>query len=140
MKTVHFHQRDYVPASHEDPRAPGVWKKMLLTREDFQAGHLQMLNWARLPVGQAFAAHYHEDLQELFLIVSGEAEITVGTATTILRRGDLVSVAPGEIHRMRNLGDTDVEYVVLGIAAGVGGKTVVVPQPGASTGQSEPEA
>jgi mannose-6-phosphate isomerase-like protein (cupin superfamily) len=126
MQTVYFHQRDYVPASHEDPLAPGVWKKILLGREDVQAGRVQMVNWARLPVGQAFAPHYHEDLQEIFVIVSGQAEITAGTETAVLRRGDVVSIAPREVHQMRNCGDTDVEYVVLGIAAGVGGKTVVV--------------
>ena len=82
MQIVRGDETVLVPASHENPLAPGVWKKVLFQKAAFQAGAVQMINWARLPAGNRFAAHYHEDLQEVFLIVHGEAEMTVAGRTS----------------------------------------------------------
>ena len=89
---------------------------------------VQMVNWAKLPVGNCFAAHYHEDMEEIFVIVHGVARMVVGEETAILRHGDTVLVAAREVHQMWNHGEEDVEYLVVGIAAGTGGQTVVVDQ------------
>ena len=126
MKTIHAADRPFVPASHENPLSPGVWKKVLLQKADLQAGTVQMVNWAKLPKGKGFAAHYHEDMQEVFIIIQGVTEITVGSETVVLRRGDTIVIDPREVHEMRNLGDEDAEYFALGISAGVGGRTIVV--------------
>jgi mannose-6-phosphate isomerase-like protein (cupin superfamily) len=126
MKTILSADRPLVAASHENPLAPGAWKKVLFERADFQAGVVQMVNWARLPVGKGFAAHYHEDLQEIFIIICGVAELTAGPETVVLRRGDAVLIDPREVHQMRTQGDEEVEYLVVGISAGQGGRTVVV--------------
>jgi len=115
-----------VPASHENPLAPGVWKKVLFGKAEFQPGRVQMVNWARLPAGSQFAAHYHEDMQEVFVIVQGVAEMTVSGQTAELRRGDAILVDVREVHQMRALGTDDVEYVVFGVASGQEGRTVVV--------------
>ena len=126
MKTIRSEDHAFVPASHEDPLAPGVLKKVLLQKDELQPGTVQMMNWAKLPVGNSFAAHYHEDMQEIFIIVHGVTKITVGTETVVLRRGDAIVIDAAEVHRMWNHGDQDAEYVVVGITAGTGGRTVVV--------------
>ncbi len=126
MKIILATDKSFVPASHEDPLAPGVWKKVLLQREELQSGTLQMINWARLPAGNSFSAHYHEDMQEIFIIMAGEAEMVVAGQEVILRRGDTIAIDRREIHRMSNRGSEDVEYVVVGITGNEGGKTVVV--------------
>jgi len=51
-----------------------------------------MVNWASLGAGKQFARHYHEDMQEIFIIVQGEAEITVGDESATLCRGDAVVI------------------------------------------------
>jgi mannose-6-phosphate isomerase-like protein (cupin superfamily) len=127
MKIVRAADGSFIPASHENPLAPGVWKKILFEKASFQLGQIQMVNWARLPVGHAFAAHYHEDMQEVFIIVQGVAEMTVAGQSAELGRGDAILIDAGEVHRMRNLGGDDVEYVVFGVASGHDGRTVVVP-------------
>ncbi len=126
MKVIRSADKTYVPASHEDPLAPGVWKKVLFARDELQPGTVQMINWARLPAGSSFAAHYHEDMQEIFIIVAGEAEMVVSGETIVLVRGDSIAIDHGEVHRMYNRGSVDVEYVVVGITSNKGGKTVIV--------------
>ena len=87
-----------------------------------------MVNWARLPPGKQFAAHYHEDMQEIFVVIQGTARIVVAAETATLHPGDAVRIDPREVHRMENLGDQDVEYLAVGISSQQGGRTVVVDQ------------
>ena len=47
----------FVPASHEDPKNPGVLKRVIATQQNLQAGQVQMLNCAQLPVGSSFQPH-----------------------------------------------------------------------------------
>jgi mannose-6-phosphate isomerase-like protein (cupin superfamily) len=116
----------FVPASHEDPLKPGVLKRVIATKEQFQAGHVQMLNWARLPAGSSFQLHYHEDMQEIFVLLKGHVEMQCGVQHTIMNPGDTVIVSAREPHQMRNTGGDVAEYLVFGISSGQGGKTVVI--------------
>ena len=126
MKIFRGAERNFVPASHENSASPGVWKKVLATHSDFQPGRVQMINWAKLPAGNRFAAHYHEDMQEVFIIIQGQAEMIVNAETLTLGCGDAILIEPREIHVMRSIGREDTEYVVVGVSTGVGGRTVVV--------------
>lgn len=126
MEVIRGSQIDFVPASHEDPTNPGVLKRVLATRDDFSAGRIQMLNWARLPKASSFAAHYHEDMQETFVILTGKVEMVVGEEAVELNAGDAILIDDHEIHQMHNRSDHDVEYIVFGVAREKGGKTIVV--------------
>lgn len=126
MRFIPFDASPFVPAGHENPLAPGVLKKVLAAKADLQPGCIQMINWARMGSGKQFARHYHEDMQEIFVILSGEAEITVGSETATMRRGDTVVIDAREVHQMRTLGAEDVDYLAIGITSEAGGKTVVV--------------
>jgi mannose-6-phosphate isomerase-like protein (cupin superfamily) len=126
MKTIASAGLSFVPAGHENPLSPGVLKKILLEKSDLQPGRVQMVNWASLGAGNKFARHYHEDMQEIFIIVQGRAEITVGAVTATLRRGDAVVIDPREVHQMLNSGMETVEYLAIGMTSEAGGKTVVV--------------
>lgn len=126
MKLIPFDGNSFVPAGHEHPTAPGVLKKVLAAKADLQPGRVQMINWARMGVGKQFTRHYHEDMQEIFVIVAGEAEITVGVETATIRCGDAVVIDAREVHQMRNIGEQDVDYLAIGITSEAGGETVVV--------------
>ena len=117
---------EFVAASHEDPKNPGVLKRVLATKDDLMDGRVQMMNWASLPAGSSFQAHYHEDMQETFIILSGRVEMTVDGEVTALDPGDAILIEPREVHSMKNVTDRDLEYIVVGISTGQGGKTVVV--------------
>ena len=125
MNVIRGSQIRFIPAAHEDANNPGVLKRVLATRDDLLGGRVQMLNWARLPGGRAFRPHYHEDMEEIFIVVSGRAEITIDDGHESLEPGDAVLVPIGSVHTMKNVGKDDVEYLVVGITSGEGGKTIV---------------
>ncbi len=125
MKIIRSGQLQFIPASHEDPKAPGVLKKVLLQRDDFVDGKVRMINWALLPAGKSFRAHYHEDMEEVFIILKGMAMIRIDKEEAVLEKEDVVVVPIGKVHEMKNIGEEDIEYIVVGISEGKGGKTVV---------------
>lgn len=126
MNIIRSHEREYIPASHENPDAPGVLKKVLLRRDELIQGGVQMINWALLPRGNAFQPHYHEDMEEIFIIIKGTARITIDNEEEMLSAGDTVVIPVRSVHVMEAAGEDDVEYIALGISQGKGGKTVVV--------------
>ena len=69
MRRVLFDDQQFTASGHEDPSDPGVWKKVLFRRDELQPGRVQMVNWALLPAGSTFAPHYHEDMQEIFIVL-----------------------------------------------------------------------
>lgn len=126
MKVIRFSRLHFISASHEDKDNPDVWKKVLLKNKDLINGRVQMVNWAKLPVGRTFRAHYHEDMQEIFVILSGQVKIRGGNEETVLEKGDAVVIPPRLSHKMTNLVDHDVEYLVIGITQNKDGKTIIV--------------
>ena len=126
MQIIRGDQIEFVPASHEDPRDPGVLKRVLATKNHLIDGRVQMVNWSRLPVGKSFQAHYHEDMQEVFIVLNGTVEMTVTDMTCTLDGGDAILIAPREVHSMKNVSEHDVDYIVFGISSGQGGRTINV--------------
>lgn len=128
MRFVAANDVAYEPAGHESPTDPGVWKKVLLVKDDLQVGRVQMINWAKLPAGNRFAPHYHEDMQEVFVMMTGRVRLRVDERELDMGPEDTVLIDAREVHEMYNPGDEDAEYLAIGIARTANGRTVVVAQ------------
>ena len=126
MKVIRGSEIEFEPASHEDPQNPGVLKRVLARKNELLKGQVQMVNWSRLPQGSSFQSHFHEDMQEVFVILGGPVEMIVNDQVVQLAEGDAILIQPREIHRMKNLSEGPVDYLVFGISTEEGGKTVVV--------------
>lgn len=125
MQVIRLDGLPKVPASHEDPADPGVVKQILLKRDDFPPGRIQMINWSTLLPGKSFRPHYHEAMDEVFIILNGQVEIVVGKEKVTLGKGDAVVIEENVVHVMKNLTNREVSYIAIGIARREGGKTVV---------------
>lgn len=75
-----------------------------LDNEDVQSGLWQ------LAPGATYHGHKH-DAPEIYYIVSGEADWTVGDETRRVKPGTAIYTKPGKVHRMVNAGDDIVEAV-----------------------------
>jgi len=126
MKIIRLEELEFVPAGHEDPKSPGVIIKVILKERDLQTGHLQMINWAKMAEGNSFRPHYHEDMEEIFIILKGNVRIQIQGEEAILGKEEVVVVPMGQVHEMKNIGDQEVEYIVIGISQGKGGKTILI--------------
>lgn len=114
------------PASHEDPHDPGVVKQVLFHRNELPKGTIQMINWSTLLPGKTFQNHFHEAMDEIFIILNGHVKISMNNEVEILIKGDAVVVPANHHHAMTNMGENPVHYIALGIVVGEGGRTVIV--------------
>lgn len=115
MKIVRLHDLSKVRASHEDPKNTGVLKQILYRRDDLTSGRIQMVNWATLLPGKSFSEHQHEDMDEIFIMLHGKVEITIGNEREILEKGDTVVVPEASVHSMKNLTDKEVLFIAMGV-------------------------
>lgn len=127
MKKVSFHDLKFVPASHEDFQDPGSLKKVLFRFSDLNSKtKVQMINWARILAGKSFREHYHEDMDEIFILLAGTVRITIGQETDTFSKGDAVFIPMKTKHTMENMSETDIDYIAIGLSLGKNGKTVLL--------------
>jgi len=117
MKKVNESSREWEPATHEDPKDPGVWKKVIVQHEEVDSkSKLMMVNLCRVPVGKTHKAHFHETMEEIFYFTRGEGQVKINDEIEDVAFGDRVIVPAKSVHQVKNTGDVELEYVGLGIA------------------------
>ena len=85
------------------------WKTLVGGNEGDQLDQadVQFGRWQLAP-GATYHAHRH-DAPEIYYIVSGEAEWTVGSETRRVGPGATIHTEPGQIHKMVNVTDKPVD-------------------------------
>lgn len=81
-----------------------------------------LTNWAYvdhlvLPPGVSEGLHRHAGVEEVYYVIGGSGEASVGSETAAIRKGDAVPLQLNDPHAFRNAGTEDLELMILGIAA-----------------------
>lgn len=86
------------------------------------------INAVVLPPGIETGRHYHDRQQEVYFLHEGRIEMEFGDgATHVLEPGGVARVDAATVRRVRNIGDADAVYVVVGGADGYVGRDGRVP-------------
>jgi quercetin dioxygenase-like cupin family protein len=86
------------------------------------------MNAIVLPPGIETGRHYHDTQQEVYFVHAGRVEMEFGDgATQLLEAGGIARVDPSTVRRVRNAGDVDAVYVVVGGNDGYVGRDGRVP-------------
>jgi mannose-6-phosphate isomerase-like protein (cupin superfamily) len=80
-----------------------------------------LTNWSYvdhlvLPPGASEGRHRHQGVEELYYVMSGEAQMFLNGESTTLHPGDIVPILLKEVHSFSNAGQEDLELMVVGIA------------------------
>jgi len=59
----------------------------------------------RHPPGTSSREHYHTKAEEVYYVLAGQGEIRVDGETQPLRPGDIVTIIPGQRHKVWQRGD-----------------------------------
>ena len=87
------------------------------------------MNAIVLPAGIETGRHYHERQQEVYFLHAGRIEMEFGDGgKQTLEPGGIARVDASTVRRIRNVGEGDAVYVVVGGADGYVGRDGVVPQ------------
>ncbi|MGB1580485.1 MAG: cupin domain-containing protein [Nevskiales bacterium] len=69
---------------------------------------------ARVPPGVTTRWHVLDDITERYLMLEGEGEAELGDAPPQwVGPGDVVTIAPGQRQRIRNIGKTDLVFLAV---------------------------
>ncbi|RLS31493.1 MAG: cupin domain-containing protein [Planctomycetota bacterium] len=71
----------------------------------------QSLAEARLAPGMATTPHHHKVTEEIYYILSGEAEMTLATKTQRVGPGDAIAIPPGDRHSIRTIGNVELVFL-----------------------------
>ncbi|OGD84216.1 hypothetical protein A2165_03570 [Candidatus Curtissbacteria bacterium RBG_13_40_7] len=117
LKKINQRNRQWEPGSHEDPKNPGVYKKVLIRHEeaDPKSG-LMMFQLCKIPPKTTHVAHSHPTMDEIFYFTQGKGEIEINKEIEKVNAGDRIIVPAGHIHQIRNLGKTELKFIGLGVA------------------------
>ena len=72
------------------------WRDRLISRED---AAIEPAAWAHAVDIDGAKAHYHKVATELYYVLDGSGTVTLNGAEHEVRRGSLVHIPPGIIHR-----------------------------------------
>jgi mannose-6-phosphate isomerase-like protein (cupin superfamily) len=64
-----------------------------------------------IPPGKSSELHYHHKTEESYFILKGEAWMEIDQKEFSLRRGQTCLIQPGEVHRILNKGDENLEFL-----------------------------
>ncbi len=65
----------------------------------------QSLAEARVAPGQTIAAHYHRRTEEIYYILRGQGQMTIGDESQAVGPGDAIAIPPGAVHQIVNIGN-----------------------------------
>lgn len=75
-----------------------------------------------LPPGASLASRTQPDMSEVYYVIAGAGEVTVGTQTAALATGDAVPVDLNVTRAIRQTGDRPLELMVIGVARDLAAK------------------
>ena len=82
-----------------------------------------------LPAGVETGFHAHERQQELYFVHAGEIEFEFGDgAKHVLGPGGLARVDPPAYRKLKNVGESDAVYVIVGAEGGYVGRDGIAPE------------
>ncbi|NJB86778.1 quercetin dioxygenase-like cupin family protein [Lewinella marina] len=82
------------------------------------AGQLTMIEETNDP-GVMIPPHIHDNEDEIFRVLEGELELTVGDQTTILRAGDMAFGPRGVAHSWKTVGEGKTRVILTAFPSGI---------------------
>ena len=79
----------------------------------------------RMPPHTEEDMHFHHRSKQFFYILSGEVEMRFRQESKHLTAGTGIEIEPGEAHQMRNVSDTDAEFIVISAPKSHGDKEII---------------
>jgi len=99
-----LHATIVTPEQAEPIKPFGLDMKVLLTTEATRGAISVIMGWHK--PGEGPPDHVHFNQEEVFFIVEGTYELTVGDRTSTVGPGTIVFIPRNVVHRFRSVGDT----------------------------------
>lgn len=109
MKVLNFADVTALPVSHNEK----IQKQVVLGYHEI--GNISTLARSVFPPGEIVGEHNHTDLDEVFIVQSGEGQIEIAGQSFKLEPGTCAVVEAGEMHCLKNTGKIELVLQYFGI-------------------------
>lgn len=92
-----------------DSSHPGQSKKVIFLSSELSSAVTQVA-YSEFRAGDSVEEHSHESMEEVFLILDGECEVILDGVLHLLKKDDVIKIAPKIKHKLKALRDTKVYY------------------------------
>ncbi len=98
----------------EKPHAATVRSWRVLNGDTIKNPNLQFVDDDIVPPGYAIKSHV-DNSDEVYYILTGKGEMTIGNETTAASEGDVFHIPPNTPHSMQNTGKRDLRFICMAI-------------------------
>ncbi len=91
-----------------------IFKKVFIGKGEIPK--LMMFSTATFKPNDFVETHSHNTMFEVFYIKKGKAEFTINDKKYIVKKGNCITIEPGELHSQKNPFNKDVTWLYFGIA------------------------
>lgn len=95
---LHLSDIPFRPTSHVDDQGRAIMKQQFV--EPFAIPRMTGFSVATFRPGQTVQSHAHENMVELFYVLSGTGVVQINEKVTSLTTGHFFAVVPGELHSL----------------------------------------
>ena len=103
-----------IQASSHDGTGPvnlyEIWQ-----REDFQS-NIDFIDRVVIPPKSTVGYHQHGNNEEMYIVLSGRAEMTIEGKAITVNTGDMILNPPKGCHGLQNHSDKDVDLLVIQVS------------------------
>jgi quercetin dioxygenase-like cupin family protein len=92
-------------------------RQVLITPEHLTTPHFEMMTKAYLSPGFSFDWHDHKDVDEMFIVLSGQGNFYWQDEITGYKAGDIVTIPANTTHKITAEGDMDSEFYFVRVKA-----------------------
>jgi mannose-6-phosphate isomerase-like protein (cupin superfamily) len=86
----------------------------IFDNQDFQT-NCHFVDYAVVPPGASIGLHRHKRSEEIYILIAGSALMTLNGVSTEVHRGDIIVNPVSGSHSLVNIGEVDVNIVVVEI-------------------------
>jgi mannose-6-phosphate isomerase-like protein (cupin superfamily) len=80
----------------------------------------------RIPAGASVGARTMPDMSEVYLVLSGDGEVAVGSETAVIHTGDVIPVDVGQSRSIHSTGSAQLDMIIIGVARDLASKAAFV--------------
>ena len=81
---------------------PATWRSPALLKRGAIGPHFNFLHRGEIPAGSGIGQHFHNTVEEMFVIFDGEAQFTVDGRTSVVKGPAAVICRMGHSHAIYN--------------------------------------
>ena len=104
MDSINISEIEFTKSSH-----PGQLKKVIFIGSEMISAVTQVAN-AELRAGDIVEEHYHDSMEEVFLVLDGNCEFCLDGVPQLLIKDSVIKIAPKIKHKLKALTETKLYY------------------------------